>query len=120
MGALSFSVGHGANILKKVASVRMFHQPYDNQSIRSYPLSRMVSYYILRHFRRIYLLDKLFKFLDYFSYCCIFLINFCRLNKAMLKPCMMDASLFQLLILKETQLLTFKKIWKVIMLVIET
>ncbi|KEH32375.1 calcium-dependent lipid-binding-like protein [Medicago truncatula] len=41
VGALSFSVGHGANTLKKVASVRMVHQPYDVQNIRSYPLTRM-------------------------------------------------------------------------------
>lgn len=54
VGALSFSVGHGANILRKVASVRMFHQPYDFQNIRTYPLSRMVSYYILHYFNRIY------------------------------------------------------------------
>ncbi|XP_061360270.1 uncharacterized protein LOC133304277 isoform X2 [Gastrolobium bilobum] len=43
VGALSFSVGHGANTLKKIPSVRMFHQPYDVQNIRSYPLSRMQS-----------------------------------------------------------------------------
>ncbi|CAI8587512.1 unnamed protein product [Vicia faba] len=41
VGALSFSVGHGANTLKKVASVRMFYQPYDAQNIRSYPFTRM-------------------------------------------------------------------------------
>ncbi|XP_027330645.1 uncharacterized protein LOC113846496 isoform X2 [Abrus precatorius] len=41
VGALSFSVGHGTNILKKVASVRMFHQPHDVQNIRSHPLSRL-------------------------------------------------------------------------------
>jgi len=44
VGALSFSVGHGANTLKKVASVRMFQPPSDAQSIRSYPLSRLVSF----------------------------------------------------------------------------
>lgn len=53
VGALSFSVGHGANILKKVASVRMFHQPHDVPNIRSYPLNKMVSYYILNQFNRI-------------------------------------------------------------------
>jgi vacuolar protein sorting-associated protein 13A/C len=47
VGALSFSVGHGANTLKKVASVRMFHQPHDVQNIRSYPLTTMVSYHVL-------------------------------------------------------------------------
>ncbi|WVZ12338.1 hypothetical protein V8G54_016868 [Vigna mungo] len=41
VGALSFSVGHGANTLKKVASVRMFQPANDAQSIRSYPLSRL-------------------------------------------------------------------------------
>lgn len=41
VGALSFSVGHGANILKKVASVRMFHQPHDVPNIRSYSLNKM-------------------------------------------------------------------------------
>lgn len=49
MGALSFSVGHGANTLKKVASVRMFQPPNDAQSIRTYPLSRLVSFYNLNH-----------------------------------------------------------------------
>ncbi|KAK7264763.1 hypothetical protein RJT34_32373 [Clitoria ternatea] len=44
VGALSFSVGHGANILKKVASVRMFQQPNDVQNIRVYPLSRLVQH----------------------------------------------------------------------------
>lgn len=53
VGALSFSVGHGANTLKKVASVRMFHQPCDIQNIRSYPLTRMVSYHTLHRFYRI-------------------------------------------------------------------
>jgi len=47
VGALSFSVGHGANTLKKVASVRMFQPASDTQSIRSYPLSRLVSLYNL-------------------------------------------------------------------------
>lgn len=62
VGALSFSVGHGANILKKVASVRMFHQPCDVQNIRSYPLTRLVSYYILHHFNRICPFDKVLNF----------------------------------------------------------
>ncbi|KAI8002909.1 putative vacuolar protein sorting-associated protein 13D [Camellia lanceoleosa] len=38
VGASSFSVGHGANTLKKVSSVRMLHQPPDGQHIVSYPL----------------------------------------------------------------------------------
>ncbi|KAK7363427.1 hypothetical protein VNO77_05570 [Canavalia gladiata] len=42
VGALSFPVGHGANILKKIASVRMVHQPSDVQNIRSYPLRGLV------------------------------------------------------------------------------
>ncbi|XP_020230234.1 uncharacterized protein LOC109811015 [Cajanus cajan] len=42
VGALSFSVGHGASILKKVASVRMFPTPNDAQNIKSYPLSTSV------------------------------------------------------------------------------
>ncbi|KAE9602547.1 putative vacuolar protein sorting-associated protein [Lupinus albus] len=42
VGSLSFSVGYGANVLRKVASVRLFHQPYDFQNIRTFPLSRMV------------------------------------------------------------------------------
>ncbi|KAM7259519.1 hypothetical protein ACFE04_015260 [Oxalis oulophora] len=40
VGALSFAVGHGGNQLKKVASVRMVHQPHDFQSTVSYPLRR--------------------------------------------------------------------------------
>lgn len=44
VGSLSFSVGHGANILRKVASARMFHQAHDHQNIISYPLNRRVSY----------------------------------------------------------------------------
>lgn len=43
VGASSFSVGHGVNTLKKVASVRMFHQSPDGQHIMSYPLRRKVS-----------------------------------------------------------------------------
>ncbi|KAK7291737.1 hypothetical protein RIF29_07114 [Crotalaria pallida] len=42
VGSLSFSVGHGANVLRKVASVKLFHQPSDFQYIRMYPLSKMV------------------------------------------------------------------------------
>lgn len=38
VGALSFSVGHGANILRKVASVKMFHQAHESQNLVSYPL----------------------------------------------------------------------------------
>ncbi|KAF3970469.1 hypothetical protein CMV_005848 [Castanea mollissima] len=41
IGSLSFSVGHGANMLKKVASVRMLNQPYNAQNLVSYPLRRM-------------------------------------------------------------------------------
>ncbi|KAE9455056.1 hypothetical protein C3L33_13039, partial [Rhododendron williamsianum] len=40
VGASSFSVGHGVNTLKKVASVRMLHQSPDGQHIMSYPLRR--------------------------------------------------------------------------------
>ncbi|KAI4344734.1 hypothetical protein L6164_011925 [Bauhinia variegata] len=42
VGALSFSVGHGANTLRKVASVRVLYQQEDVLNIRSYPLKRMV------------------------------------------------------------------------------
>ncbi|XP_019418850.1 PREDICTED: uncharacterized protein LOC109329610 isoform X2 [Lupinus angustifolius] len=42
VASLSFSVGHGANVLRKVSSVRLFHQPCDFQNIRTFPLSRMV------------------------------------------------------------------------------
>ncbi|XP_057959044.1 uncharacterized protein LOC131151699 [Malania oleifera] len=38
VGAYSFSIGCGANTLKKVASTRILHQPYDAQNIVSYPL----------------------------------------------------------------------------------
>lgn len=47
VGAFSFSVGHGANILKKVASVRMAHQAHENQNIMSYPLKRKVRFSFL-------------------------------------------------------------------------
>ncbi|XP_052204938.1 uncharacterized protein LOC127809843 isoform X2 [Diospyros lotus] len=40
VGASSFSVGQGTNTLKKVASVRMLHQPPDSQHIVSHPLRR--------------------------------------------------------------------------------
>ncbi|PON64877.1 Phosphatidylinositol-4, 5-bisphosphate phosphodiesterase gamma [Parasponia andersonii] len=40
VGALSFSVGQGANTLRKVASVRMFHQAHEAPNIISYPLKR--------------------------------------------------------------------------------
>ncbi|XWS14258.1 hypothetical protein CRYUN_Cryun36dG0107400 [Craigia yunnanensis] len=40
VGALSFPVGHGANILKKVSSARMLSQRNDIQNIESYPLRR--------------------------------------------------------------------------------
>ena len=43
MGASSFSVGHGVNTLKKVASVRMLQQLPDDQHIVSYPLRKKVS-----------------------------------------------------------------------------
>ncbi|KAI4335042.1 hypothetical protein L6164_013726 [Bauhinia variegata] len=42
VGALSFSVGHGANTLRRIASVRMVYQPQDVPNIRSYPFKRMV------------------------------------------------------------------------------
>ncbi|KAK2971030.1 hypothetical protein RJ640_025804 [Escallonia rubra] len=40
VGASSFSVGHGANTLKKVASARMLYQGSVVQNIKSYPLQR--------------------------------------------------------------------------------
>ncbi|KAM7278379.1 hypothetical protein ACFE04_005513 [Oxalis oulophora] len=40
IGSLSFAVGHGANQLKKVASVRMVHQPHEFQNTVSYTLRR--------------------------------------------------------------------------------
>ncbi|XP_071939359.1 uncharacterized protein [Coffea arabica] len=40
VGASSFSVGHGASTLKKVASVKMLHQAYDFQNTVSYPLKK--------------------------------------------------------------------------------
>lgn len=38
VGSLSFSVGHGANMLKKVSSARMLNQPHNFPSIVSCPL----------------------------------------------------------------------------------
>lgn len=43
VGASSFSVGHGANPLKKVASVKMLNQASEVQNIAAYPLRRTVS-----------------------------------------------------------------------------
>lgn len=40
IGSFSISIGHDANKLKKVASVRMLHQQSDVQNIMSYPLKR--------------------------------------------------------------------------------
>ncbi|CAI0626123.1 unnamed protein product [Linum tenue] len=40
VGALSLPIGHGAALLKKVASVRMLHQPHNIQNIVSRPLRR--------------------------------------------------------------------------------
>ncbi|XP_057809782.1 uncharacterized protein LOC131024279 [Salvia miltiorrhiza] len=40
VGACLISVGHGAGMLKKVASVKMLHQTSDVQSITSYPLRK--------------------------------------------------------------------------------
>lgn len=67
VGALSFSVGHGANTLKKVASVRMLHQPYEAQNIRSYPFTIMVSYHSLHCFYQICPSDKLLISIKYFA-----------------------------------------------------
>lgn len=47
VGALSFSVGHGENMLRKVASVRMFHQAHEAQNLVSYPLKRKVRFSFL-------------------------------------------------------------------------
>lgn len=43
VGASSFSVGHGANRLKKVASVKMLNQACGVQNIAAYPLRSTVS-----------------------------------------------------------------------------
>ncbi|XP_062108869.1 uncharacterized protein LOC133819601 isoform X1 [Humulus lupulus] len=42
VGALSFPVEHGSLMLRKVASVRMFHQAHEAQNLISYPLKRKV------------------------------------------------------------------------------
>ncbi|KAJ8767440.1 hypothetical protein K2173_017484 [Erythroxylum novogranatense] len=42
IGAFSLPVGHGVNMLKKVASVRMLHQPQDFQNTLTCPLRRKV------------------------------------------------------------------------------
>lgn len=44
VGALSFSVGHGSSVLKKVASVRMVHQTNDVHNIVPYTLKKRVSF----------------------------------------------------------------------------
>ncbi|KAF5752107.1 hypothetical protein HS088_TW01G00014 [Tripterygium wilfordii] len=44
VGALSFPVGHGSHMLKKVASARMLHQPSDTQNLVSYPLKRKIQH----------------------------------------------------------------------------
>lgn len=44
VGALSFSVGQGANMLRKIASVRVFNQGHDSQSVVSYPLRGRVQH----------------------------------------------------------------------------
>lgn len=43
VGSLSFPVGHGENILRKVASVRMLNQSSDAENTSSYTLQRKVS-----------------------------------------------------------------------------
>lgn len=50
VGALSFSVGQGANMLRKIASVRVFNQGHDSQSVVSYPLMGRVSFLISHEF----------------------------------------------------------------------
>ncbi|KAM1609645.1 hypothetical protein ACFXTN_020154 [Malus domestica] len=44
VGALSYSVGQGANMLRKIASVRVFHQGHDVQNIVSHPLRGMAQH----------------------------------------------------------------------------
>lgn len=44
VGASSFSMGHGANALKKVASVRMLNHTSDAQNVVSYPLKKRGQY----------------------------------------------------------------------------
>lgn len=47
VGASSFSMGHGANALKKVASVRMLNHTSDAENVVSYPLKKRVGFSIL-------------------------------------------------------------------------
>ncbi|PRQ39555.1 putative vacuolar protein sorting-associated protein [Rosa chinensis] len=44
VGALSFSVGQDANMLRKLASVKVLHQGHDIQNMVSYPLKRTVQH----------------------------------------------------------------------------
>lgn len=44
VGACSITVGHGVGMLKKIASVKMFHHTSDVQSITSYPLRKKVGW----------------------------------------------------------------------------
>lgn len=46
LGAFSISMERGKNMLKKVASVRMLHQPHDNLNIVSYLLQKRVCPFI--------------------------------------------------------------------------
>ena len=45
-GEFSISIERGKSVLKKVASVRMLHQPHDNHNIVSYPLQKRVRPFI--------------------------------------------------------------------------
>lgn len=42
VGAFSFSVGHGVNVLKKIASARLLHPPFDVGNVVTYPLKGRV------------------------------------------------------------------------------
>lgn len=42
VGAFSFSVGHGVNVLKKIASARLMHPPFDVSNVVTYPLKGRV------------------------------------------------------------------------------
>lgn len=42
LGAFSISIEREKDMLKRVASVRMLHQPFDNNNTVSYPLQRRV------------------------------------------------------------------------------
>lgn len=42
VGAFSFSVGHGVNVLRKVASARLLHPPFDISNVVTYPLKGRV------------------------------------------------------------------------------